>query len=231
MIPSPFHPHQWLIPSNSRSLSLYPSLLIPLLQPEQIPFTWKMHSFPICCSSSDPLSSAHLTQADLRWWTVAASSWQTRGAIVLTYFTSLNLHSSSAFFPHVHSAKIVPVFFFHFCQRVPLLELSHTCLEFSSSLKKYIWLCLLNYRVSSYMALFSWLAQEWYRYPVCVCELLWHLYINLSQHLPSCAKAIHPCAASHTQLQGTWIQKLCTNNILKFSNHLLLSAQPRNNTQ
>lgn len=171
MIPSPFHPHWWLIPSNSRSLSLYPSLLIPLLLPEQIPFTWKTHSFPICCSSSDPLPPAHLTRADLRWWTVGVSSWQTRGAIILAYFTSLNLHSSSAFFPHVHCAKIVPVFFFHFCQRFSFTWAFIYMPGIFILLKKKIWLCLLNYRVSSYMAFFLDLPKN-DTDTLCVCVLL-----------------------------------------------------------
>ena len=84
-----------------------PHSLIPLLLPEQMPFYLENAQRPICHSSSDPLLSTRLTQADWRWWTVSTSSWQTREDVTFVYFTSLNLHSPSAFSPHVHCAKIV----------------------------------------------------------------------------------------------------------------------------
>lgn len=112
-----------------------PHSLIPLLPPEQMPFYLENAQRPTCHSPSGPLLSPRLTQADWRWWTVSASSWQTRGGVIFAYFTSFNLHSPSAFSPHVHCAKIV-FSFFTSAKGLPLLEFSHTCLEFSSSLKK-----------------------------------------------------------------------------------------------
>lgn len=87
MIPSPFHPHQWLIPSNSRSLSLYPSLPYPSST------AWADALCPGKCTASPFVPHllilfppTHLTQADLRWWTVSVSSWQTRGCHIHLFY-------------------------------------------------------------------------------------------------------------------------------------------------
>ena len=76
-----------------------PHSLIPLLLPEQMPFYLENAQRPTCHSPSGPLLSPRLTQADWRWWTVSASSWQTRASYSLILHLSICTHLQLS--PHV----------------------------------------------------------------------------------------------------------------------------------